>query len=80
MDNGLCLCPLHHKAFDLGAIGLTGERRIAVSSRLHGGDAVEGYIGGFHGRELQGPLHRQKPVRVEYQRWHWENVFRAPAR
>lgn len=32
LDNGLALCSLHHKLFDRGALGLTGEYQIRVSS------------------------------------------------
>ena len=29
--NGLCLCPLHHKFLDLGAIGISDTHRVMVS-------------------------------------------------
>ncbi len=32
LNNGLALCVLHHKLFDLGVIGLTVELRLQVSS------------------------------------------------
>lgn len=32
LDNGLALCSLHHKLFDRGALGLTDDCRIRVSS------------------------------------------------
>jgi putative restriction endonuclease len=33
VDNGLCLCSLHHKLFDKGVLGLDGGHRILVSLR-----------------------------------------------
>lgn len=78
--NGLCLCPLHHKALDLGLIGLGERRALVVSSRLHGGDAVEAQLGRFHGRALVGPLHGQPPIAEERAAWHRREVFKGPAR
>lgn len=78
--NGLCLCPLHHKALDLGLIGLGEERRVLVSSRLHGGEAVEAHLGRFHGRALVGPLHGEAFVAEPHAAWHRREVFKAPAR
>jgi putative restriction endonuclease len=78
--NGLCLCPLHHKALDLGLIGLGEERRVLVSSRLHGGEAVEAHLGRFHGRALVGPLKGEAFVAELHAAWHRREVFKAPAR
>lgn len=80
VENGLCLCPLHHKALDLGLIALGERRALLVSSRLHGGDAVEAQLGRFHGRELVGPLHGQPVVAAVHAEWHRREVFKGPAR
>ena len=62
VSNGLALCPLHHKAFDVGAIGLVEDRTVAVSSRLHGGESVDDLLGQYHGRALHGPVHGAESV------------------
>ena len=80
VDNGLALCSLHHKALDLGALGLTDDYRVLVSGRLHGGESVEEVLGRFHGRGLVGPAHGAEPVGEEFVGWHHENVFKKPAR
>ncbi len=80
VENGLCLCPLHHKALDLGLLALGQQRRLLVSSRLHGGDAVEAQLGRYHGRELVGPLHGQPCVADVHAEWHRREVFKAPSR
>ena len=80
IDNGLCLCPLHHHALDLGTIGLGDDRRIIVSSRLHGEEAVEAFVGKFHGQLLRGPVHGALPVHQGHVKWHLDNVFKKPAR
>ncbi len=80
VENGLCLCALHHKALDLGLIGLGERRAVLVSSRLHGGDAVETQFGRFHGHSLVGPLHGQPAVADIHAEWHRREVFKGPAR
>ncbi|SCF83352.1 phosphorothioated DNA-binding restriction endonuclease, partial [Streptomyces sp. Cmuel-A718b] len=36
VDNGLCLCSLHHKLFDKGVLGIGDSHRILVSQRFVG--------------------------------------------
>lgn len=80
VENGLCLCPLHHKALDLGLLTLNDRREIVVSSRLHGGDAVEAQFGRYHRRGLTGPAHGQPGVALRFAEWHRQQVFKAPGR
>ncbi len=80
VDNGLCLCPLHHDALDIGSIGLGEDGRIIVSSRLHGDDTVEAFLGRFHGQSLNGPVHGAAPVHDRHREWHLKNVFKKPMR
>jgi putative restriction endonuclease len=37
VENGLSLCSLHHKAFDLGAIAISDDRKVLVSRDFRGG-------------------------------------------
>ena len=80
VENGLCLCALHHKALDLGLIGLDERRLVLVSGRLHGGQAVEAQLGRFHRRALIGPLHGRTPVAEQHAAWHRKQVFKGPER
>jgi putative restriction endonuclease len=80
IENGICLCPLHHKGLDLGVIGIGADGLVMISSRLHGGDATEMSFGQYHQRPLRGPVHGYSPVRVEYVKWHTQQVFKNPAR
>lgn len=80
VENGLCLCPLHHKGLDLGAIGISEQRRVMISSRLHGGEALETFFGQYHGQALRGPVHGHPPVHLEFVRWHTQQVFKGPPR
>jgi putative restriction endonuclease len=76
MDNGLALCVLHHKLFDLGVLGLTIDLRIQVSTtftaRTHAGRAVYE----LHGRELEprpGTIVPAEP----HLAWHRTQVFKG---
>lgn len=80
VDNALALCPLHHKAFDLGLFTVAIDGTITVSSRLHGGDAVERHLGDFHGCQVRPPLHGHAPVAAHQLTWHHTEVFKSPAR
>jgi hypothetical protein len=59
LDNGLALCVLHHKLFDLGVLGLDPKLRVQVSAALsartpagravydlhgHGHSSVRGFL------------------------------------
>jgi putative restriction endonuclease len=80
VENGLCLCPLHHMALDMGLFGLADNCLIHVSSRLHGGDAVEAHVGRYHGHPLRGPFHGSPRVDRMYAEWHRRQVFKGPSR
>lgn len=80
VENGLCLCPLHHKALDLGIMGIVGDRRIALSARVHGGDTVRELLLRYHGERLREPQSRYAPPANAFVGWHTRQVFKAPAR
>lgn len=75
LDNGLALCALHHKLFDRGALGLSPENRVLVSSSFRAvgtGRAVYD----LHGRVLSPRPGSQLPAR-EYVSWHAGQVFKG---
>jgi len=80
VDNGMALCPVHHKLFDLGALGLSEKRRVLVSSRLTDQRTPEATMEEIAGRPLLGPQRGFRPVALPHVRWHLEEVFRGPPR
>ncbi len=80
VENGICLCPLHHKGLDLGVMGISTDRRVLISSRLQGGDATEASFGRYHEQLLRGPVHGHPFVLPEYVKWHEQQVFKSPPR
>jgi putative restriction endonuclease len=79
-ENGLALCVFHHKAFDLGALGLDDEGRVLVSQHVHGSDGVEAWLLRFAGRPLRAPIPGEQAPARHHVAWHRREVFRAPAR
>jgi putative restriction endonuclease len=76
LDNGLALCVLHHKLFDLGALGLKQDLRIQVSAiftaRTEAGRAVYA----LHGRKLT-PRPGTVVPSTAHVSWHAREVFKG---
>jgi putative restriction endonuclease len=80
VDNGLCLCPIHHKGLDLGIIGLDKDLMIHISQDLRS-DMHEDHMFGRHNKlPLLKPLSGQSSISVSNIEWHTKQVFRSPAR
>jgi putative restriction endonuclease len=79
--NGICLCSIHHKLFDKGVLGITGQRRITVSAHFIGrSQTAEFLVLSLTGREARQPLKGFAAVAAPHAAWHAREVFRAPAR
>jgi putative restriction endonuclease len=81
VDNGLCLCSLHHKLLDSGAIGVSAEHRLLVSARFIGDDvAAQALVIQRSGTPLLRPQTGQPEVDERNLAWHRREVFKGPAR
>jgi putative restriction endonuclease len=81
LDNGLCLCSLHHKLFDLGAMGISADHKVTVSLHFVGhGEMADRFVYGLVGRELDEPQSGLPRVAAAHVAWHAAQVFRAPGR
>ncbi|MFD9684657.1 phosphorothioated DNA-binding restriction endonuclease [Kitasatospora sp. NPDC059088] len=81
VDNGLCLCSLHHKLFDKGVLGLGEGRRILVSQRFVGrSEASRQQVLALAGRPVIGPQPGVPPVADRHREWHAREVFRGAPR
>lgn len=79
--NGLSLCALHHKLFDLGAFTVEpSEHRVVFSQHAISGD--RGMVGElkFHGRAIHAPQQEDLLPAPEFLSWNVKYVFKAPAR
>ncbi len=79
--NGLSLCALHHKLFDLGVFTVEPSERRVVFSQLaiSGGRGTTSELQ-FHGRALHSPQHVGLLPASEFLAWNAQNVFKMPAR
>jgi putative restriction endonuclease len=81
VDNGLCLCSLHHKLLDSGVLGLTDDHRLLVSMHFVARTAAtRSLVLDYTGRELIAPQAGQPRVASGHIAWHRDQVFKAPAR
>ncbi len=81
VDNGLCLCSLHHKLLDRGVVGLADDGSIDVSQEFVARSAVaEQLVIGLAGRLLLQPQRGEPTPQAAHIIWHREQVFRGPAR
>lgn len=81
VDNGLCLCSLHHKLFDKGVLGVADGHRILVSQRFVGhSPAAREHVISLAGRPLIGPQSGASPVAAAHRDWHTRQVFHGSSR
>ncbi|XHM62493.1 phosphorothioated DNA-binding restriction endonuclease [Streptomyces nigra] len=81
VDNGLCLCSLHHKLFDKGVLGVGDGHRILVSQRFVGhSPAARDHVTALSGRPLIGPQPGAAPVAADHRSWHMRQVFHGSPR
>ncbi|WP_316519964.1 phosphorothioated DNA-binding restriction endonuclease [Kitasatospora brasiliensis] len=81
VDNGLCLCSLHHKLFDKGVLGLGEGHRILVSRRFVGrSEASRRHVLALSGRTVIGPQAGVAPVAERHREWHARQVFHGEPR
>ena len=78
--NGLCLCVMHHKLFDLGAFTLSKELHILVSDDVHGTRGFQEWLMDFHGKKISLPQRRLYYPELEFVGWHVSEVFRGDYR
>ncbi|MEU8119109.1 phosphorothioated DNA-binding restriction endonuclease [Spirillospora sp. NPDC049024] len=81
ISNGICLCALHHKLFDKGALGIADDRRVTVSAHFVGrGPAARDQVHALVGRPITAPQNAFPDVDEQHIAWHGREVFRSPAR
>ncbi|MET9493856.1 phosphorothioated DNA-binding restriction endonuclease [Streptomyces sp. NPDC006552] len=81
IDNGLCLCSLHHKLFDKGVLGIGDGHRILVSQSFVGrGAAAREHVIALAGRPVIGPQPGVRPVAAAHRSWHTSQVFHGSPR
>jgi putative restriction endonuclease len=79
-DNGLALCVLHHKLFDLGAFTLWRGGKLVVSDRAHGTAGFHEALLRYHNAAVQPPQRPEWGPDAAFLDWHGREVFKGAAR
>ncbi len=79
--NGLALCALHHKLFDLGAFTVEpAEYRVVFSQHAIAGDrGAQGELR-HHGHPVLAPQQVDMRPAAGFLAWNLKNVFKTPGR
>lgn len=79
--NGLALCSLHHKTFDLGAYTISPEGVVCVSDQLMSDSPEsERVLLRHHGGRLRSPQRPEQQPDAAFLEWHRQEVFKGSAR
>ncbi len=77
-QNGLALCSLHHKVFDLGAFTIRPTDYVMLFSQHLFGNAEQ--LLSYHGAGIQLPQSASYLPKSEFLGWHADQVFKKPGR
>ncbi|MBU1664189.1 MAG: HNH endonuclease [Gammaproteobacteria bacterium] len=80
-SNGLALCALHHKIFDLGAFTILPDSyKLVFSQQVAGGETTKNALLVQHGKPLLKPQSKDYLPAGQFLDWHEKEVFKRPAR
>ncbi|MCP5276966.1 MAG: HNH endonuclease [Thiobacillus sp.] len=80
-SNGLALCALHHKIFDLGAFTILPDSyKLVFSQHVAGGEVTKHALLERHGNPLLEPQSKDYLPAQQFLAWHGKEVFKHPTR
>ena len=79
-SNGLALCTLHHKVFDLGGFTVNPNTLTLVFSQEIWGKTQRDWLLGFHGNSLIRPQSSAYLPSRNFLEWHQDTIFKGPGR
>lgn len=79
-ENGIALCAMHHKLFDLGVFTVTDSKEFLVAEGANGTDGFQEWLMRYHGQFLYSPIHPDYYPKQVYVQWHFKEVFKGPSR
>ena len=80
INNGLACCSIHHQAFDRGAISISDQKKILVSSKLHGHGGLDSLFLALNESAIRLPNRKDAHPKREFLEWHRLQVFRGEVR
>jgi putative restriction endonuclease len=78
-SNGLALCSLHYKLFDLGVFTLA-KGVLLVSDLVNGSAGFQETLLAYHGKPIRDPQHPDWRPEPAHLAWHGREVFKGEAR
>jgi putative restriction endonuclease len=79
-SNGLALCVLHHKTFDLGAFTVNNDGVMVVSDQVHGTEGFQEALLRHHCKVIRPPQRQEwRPTQASLD-WHAKEVFKGKGR
>jgi putative restriction endonuclease len=79
-SNGLALCALHHKTFDLGAFTIAENRILLVSDQANGSSGFQELLMVHHGKPVRSPQRPEWAPQESHLAWHGREVFKGSGR
>lgn len=76
VQNGLCLCRMHHVALDRGALTIDADRKITISPLVDQSSQSEQLFWTYDGRFLHAPAETMHRPHADYCEWHRTEVFK----
>lgn len=73
LQNGLCLCPVHHWAFDRGLLAIDDDLTIRVADIILASGNEGSWLAELHGQVAHIP--KDAPISREALAWHRRNIF-----
>ena len=80
ITNGIALCTLHHKLFDLGAFTLDKNKEFLVSEKVVGTKGFDLWLSRFQGNKITQPQRAVYEPSTDYIAWNHDQVFKSPGR
>jgi len=81
VTNGIAMCSLHHKVFDLGAFKILPESyQMVFSQQLNGSEAASHRMLAYHGAGMILPQAKEYLPLPSNLDWHARQVFKTPVR
>jgi putative restriction endonuclease len=78
-SNGLALCVLHHRTFDLGAFTVA-DGVVLVSDQVHGTSGFHETLMAYHGGSVRDPQRPDWRPEPKHLNWHRREVFKGDPR
>jgi hypothetical protein len=78
--DGIALCVLHHKLFDLGAFTLDKNGVLLVSDQANGSEGFSEALLRHHGARVRSPQRPEWHPAAAFTDWHGREVFKGAAR